>query len=127
MTEEQRRKLQDLKSINKKYVEQLEWNGNVLLQECLNVLGNYTIVTDGNEIVRIRCIANTTNVLQLSHFDKPALVPNHIYYVVWDNAQVPFIECTGTCIMAHWDDVLAVAFDTLFIDKNEHTAILIRR
>lgn len=41
---------------------------------------------------------------------------NHDYYIIWDNEQVPIIKCKGNDIIENWDDVLAVAFDTCFVD-----------
>jgi hypothetical protein len=45
MNEEQRKKLIILKSVNKEYIKKSQWKSNVLLQECLNNLETYQIIT----------------------------------------------------------------------------------
>lgn len=51
---------------------------------------------------------------------------NHDYYIVWDNERVPIIKCKGNDIIENWDDVLAVAFDTCFVDCRTEQGFLIR-
>lgn len=126
MTENQKRKLQGLKSINAKYAEQLQWKDNILLQDCLKVLEKYRIISNETELNSIMNIANGADVVQVSHAAKPSLTYNHTYYIVWNNAHTPMIECTGINIMAQWDNVMAVDFDTCFVDKVEQNAILVR-
>ena len=126
MTEEQKKKLLDLRAENKKYREQLEWKNNVLLQECFEALGEYRIISDKSDITRITDIANSVNTIQISHSAEPPILGEHIYYVVWDNLKVPIIECKGNDILAHWDDVMAVAFDTCFVDRDTLSSVLIR-
>ena len=126
MREEQKKKLLDLRTKNKKYIEQLKWKNNVLLQECLEALGEYRIISDEADITWIKDIANSVNTIQISHCAEPPLLGEHVYYVVWDNLMVPIIECKGNDILAHWDDVMAVAFDTCFVDRDNQSSVLIR-
>lgn len=126
MTKEQKEKLLELREANKKYAEKLEWENNILLQECLKALGEYRIINDETEIMQILSIANSADTPLMNHSADPLLVRSHTYYVVWDNVQVPIIECKGTDILRHWDDVMAVAFDTCFVDRDYQSAIFIR-
>lgn len=126
MTEEQKRKLIILKSAGRESRNKRQWSKNALLQECLDALGAYRVVDDKTEIARILEIANGPGVVQIKHSAEPTLQSNHTFYVVWDEAQVPIIECGGADILAHWDDVIAVAFDTCFIDKCDMRAVLVR-
>ena len=52
----------------------------------------------------------------MSPSDIPMIEKNHDYYIIWDNEQVPIIKCKANDIIENWDDVLAVAFDTCFVD-----------
>lgn len=61
MTKEQKEKLLELKEANKKYAEKLEWENNILLQECLEALGEYRIINDETEIMQILSIANSAD------------------------------------------------------------------
>ena len=116
MNEEQRKKLIILKSVNKEYIKKLQWKSNVLLQECLNNLETYQIISDETIIKHIVKIAGDTEIKRMSHSDIPMIEKNHDYYIIWDNERVPIIKCKGNDIIENWDDVLAVAFDTCFVD-----------
>ena len=126
MNEEQRKKLISLKSVNKEYIKKSQWKSNVLLQECLNNLETYQIISDETIIKHIAKIANDTEIKRMSHSDIPMIKKNHDYYIIWDNEQVPIIKCKGNDIIENWDDVLAVAFDTCFVDCRTEQVFFIR-
>lgn len=126
MNEEQRKKLIILKSANKEYIEKLQWKSNVLLQECLNNLKTYQIISDEAMVKHIVKIADSIEIKRMSHSDIPMIEKNHDYYIVWDNEQVPIIKCKGNDILENWDDVLGVAFDTCFVDCGTEQGFLIR-
>ncbi|MDE7293391.1 MAG: hypothetical protein K2N72_03100 [Oscillospiraceae bacterium] len=123
MTSEQRKRLTELKSLNKKHLEETERENNVLLRECLTALGEYRIIDDESEIMLISELAVSPCAVRLSHNSKPPLKYDHTYYILWDNFNVPVVECRGREILAHFDDVTAVDFHTYFIDKNNQSEI----
>lgn len=53
MNEEQREKLAILKASNKEYVKKMQWENNILLQECLNALETYQTISDQTMIKNI--------------------------------------------------------------------------
>ena len=126
MHEEQRRKLQALKSRNKEHIKELQLKNNTLYQECLNAIRTYCIVGDKAAIDHILKIASDQKIKKVHHPDRPTLDKNRSYYVIWDNGQVPVIKCSGNDIMEHWDDVIAVAFDTCFVDSEDENGVLVR-
>lgn len=126
MNEEQRNRLAKLKIANAEYMKGIQWQNNPLLQECLAVLSSYRIVKNEQEIKDILCLANSNKIKIVHHSDNLLLDKTHNYYVVWDNAQVPIVECAGRSILENYDDVLAVAFDTCFVDVESKQAILVR-
>ncbi len=73
MNEEQRKKLIILKSVNKEYIKKSQWKSNVLLQECLNNLETYQIISDETIIKHIAKIANDTEIKRMSHSDIPMI------------------------------------------------------
>lgn len=62
----------------------------------------------------------------MCYSDRTMIEKSHDYYIVWDNAEVPIIKCKGECIFENWNDVIAVAFDTCFIDCETEKGFLIR-
>ena len=48
------------------------------------------------------------------------------YYIVWDEATLPIVLCSGKYINECWDDVIAVAFDTYFVSKSTRKVIGVR-
>lgn len=126
MNDEQRKKLQALKSRNKEHIQALQWKNNTLYQECLNAIRTYCIVSDEAVIRHILNIASDQKTKTVRHSDRPTLNRNHSYYVIWENEQVPIVKCSGNDIMEHWEDVIAVAFDTCFVDSEDETGILVR-
>ena len=115
-----------LKSVNKEYIKKLQWKSNVPLQECLNNLETYQIISDETIIKHIVKIAGNIEIKRMSHLDIPMIEKNHDYYIIWDNERVPIIKCKGNDIIENWDDVLAVAFDTCFVDCRTEQGFFIR-
>ena len=76
----------------------------------------YQIISDETIIKHIVKIAGDAEIKRMSHSDIPIIEKNHDYYIIWDNERVPIIKCKGNDIIENWDDVLAVAFDTCFVD-----------
>lgn len=126
MNEEQRNRLAKLKLANADYMKEIQWQNNSLLQECLAVLSSYRIVKNEQEIADIMSIANSDKIKTVHHSDNLLLDRTRNYYVVWDNGQVPIVECDGRSILENYDDILAVAFDTCFVDVENKQAILVR-
>ncbi len=73
MNVEQRKKLISLKSVNKEYIKKLQWKSNVLLQECLNNLETYQIISDETKIKHIVKIASNIEIKRMSHLDIPMI------------------------------------------------------
>jgi len=126
MNELQRKKLTELKAANNEHVKTMQRENNLLLQECLEVLESYRIISDETELAEIMRLVNDKNAVERSDFEVLTLQPERLYYVVWDNAQTPIIECSGKDILANWDDVAAVAFYTCIVDKEMQYAVLIK-
>ncbi len=126
MNNKQRKKLKILKYTNEDNIKRIQWKNNILLQECLNNLETYQIISDDAIIRQIVKIASGIEINRRFHSDIPMIEKNHDYYIVWDNERVPIIKCKGNDIIENWDDVLAVAFDTCFVDCESEQGFLIR-
>ena len=126
MDEERKKKLESLKIQAKTNERKQSLQKNVLLQECLEVLSSYSIVEDENEIEYIESLASSPDFEMYSHDDRIILDEEERYYIVWDEATLPIVLCSGKYINECWDDVLAVAFDTYFVSKSTRKVIGVR-
>ncbi len=126
MDEERKKKLESLKIQAKTNERKQSLQKNVLLQECLEVLSSYSIVEDENEIEYIESLASSPNFEMYSHDDRIILDEEERYYIVWDEATLPIVLCSGKYINECWDDVMAVAFDTYFVSKSTRKVIGVR-
>ena len=126
MDEERKKKLESLKIQAKINERKQSLQKNVLLQECLEVLSSYSIVEDENEIEYIESLASSPDFEMYSHDDRIILDEEEQYYIVWDEATLPIVLCSGKYINECWDDVMAVAFDTYFVSKSTRKVIGIR-
>ncbi len=126
MDEERKKKLESLKIQAKTNERKQSLQKNVLLQECLEALSSYSIVEDENEIEYIESLASSPNFEMYSHDDRIILDEEERYYIVWDEATLPIVLCSGKYINECWDDVMAVAFDTYFVSKSTRKVIGVR-
>ena len=126
MDEERKKKLESLKIQAKTNERKQSLQKNVLLQECLEVLSSYSIVEDENEIEYIESLASSPDFEVYSHDDRIILDEEERYYIVWDEATLPIVLCSGKYINECWDDVMAVAFDTYFVSKSTRKVIGVR-
>ncbi len=126
MDEERKKKLESLKIQAKTNERKQSLQKNVLLQECLEVLSSYSIVEDENEIEYIESLASSPDFEMYSHDDRIILDEEERYYIVWDEATLPIVLCSGKYINECWDDVMAVAFDTYFVSKSTRKVIGVR-
>ena len=126
MDEERKNKLEQLKIQAKTNERKQSLQKNVLLQECLEVLSSYSIVEDENEIEYIESLASSPDFEMYSHDDRIILDEEERYYIVWDEATLPIVLCSGKYINECWDDVMAVAFDTYFVSKSTRKVIGVR-
>lgn len=126
MDEKRKKKLESLKIQAKTNERKQSLQKNVLLQECLEVLSSYSIVEDENEIEYIESLASSPDFEMYSHDDRIILDEEERYYIVWDEATLPIVLCSGKYINECWDDVMAVAFDTYFVSKSTRKVIGVR-
>lgn len=126
MDAERKKKLELLKTQAKTNEQKQNLQKNVLLQECLEALSSYSIVEDENEIGYIESLASSPDFEMYSHDDRIILDEEEQYYIVWDEATLPIVLCSGKYINECWDDVMAVAFDTYFVSKSTRKVIGIR-
>ena len=126
MDAERKKKLELLKTQAKMNERKQSLQKNVLLQECLEVLSSYSIVEDENEIEYIESLASSPDFEMYSHDVRIILDEEERYYIVWDEATLPIVLCSGKYINECWDDVMAVAFDTYFVSKSTRKVIGVR-
>ena len=99
---------------------------NVLLQECLSASNSYRIIEAEADAKRIVGLASSPDAEIYSHDDLIVLNNEEQYFIVWDEATLPIVLCSGKSIKECWDDVMAVAFDTYLVSESTGKVIGIR-
>lgn len=99
---------------------------NELLRECLEKIPDaeiiYGIAESDNLLdlmesrFQIEC-HHVKNSYEISLNDVP-LDDNGKYYVIWDNAGLPILKCSGASVLQYPDDVFAVSFDTYILSED---------
>lgn len=130
MNEIKKKQYQELKNNNYNCVIERKWKSNILLQECLAVLGNnkniisieqqQPILDDFNNILPQIIKSNKRKKIQsiqelLPHWGKKSV------YIIWDEDDLPIVQIDFKYIVDHIDDVSAVAFETwiVAVEMNE--------
>ena len=126
MDKEQKKKLEELKKQAQMSTNRKKLQGNVLLQECFAALESYNLIENDGEIKRIVDLAYSSDVEIHSHNNQVFLEDEEMYYIVWDEATLPIVMCSGKRIKESWDDVLAVAFNTYFVAKSTGRTVVIK-
>lgn len=130
MNEIKKKQYQELKNNNYNCVIERKWKSNILLQECLAVLGNnkniisieqqQPILDDFNNILPQIVKSNKRKKIQsiqelLPHWEKKSV------YIIWDEDDLPIVQIDFKYIVDHIDDVSAVAFEAwiVAVEMNE--------
>lgn len=116
MNEEKKNKLEELKIQMQEKERKKILKKNVLYQECLTALNAYTLIEDEDIIKNLVHIASLPDIEIHKHTDVLDLEDDNQYYIVWDEMTLPVVVSSGKSIKDNLDDVLAVAFETYFID-----------
>ena len=125
MDKEQKQKMEELKRQAQMNIQKQWLQKNVLLQECLSALNSYRIIDD-NDVKQIIDTVSMSKAEMYSHDDLIVLVDEEQYFIVWDEASLPVVLCSGKYINKCWDDVMAVSFDTYFVAESTGKVIGIR-
>ncbi|SER01199.1 hypothetical protein SAMN02910369_02874 [Lachnospiraceae bacterium NE2001] len=123
MNTEQKNKLKQLKTQMQEKKKTQALQNNILLQECLAALGTYEIIEDESVIEELVSFASKPDAEKHSPSDIAPLIDDAQYYIVWDEATLPVVMCSGNSIKNCWDDVLAVAFETYLVDASTKDVI----
>lgn len=95
----------------------LDLRYNQLLRECLAALSAYSLIPAEAE-GEVIAAASRLCAGKAAAGDIPPLAPDREYYIVWDNGDVPVVRCRGGDILAAFDEVAAVAFQTVFLETD---------
>lgn len=123
MDENQRIKLEELKQQMQEKEKQQKLQKNELYQECLTALKDYKIIEDEDIIKKLVHLASLPGKEMHKYTDVLNLNDDDQYYIVWDELTLPVVVSSGKRIKENLDDVLAVAFETYFIDCSTKTVI----
>lgn len=126
MDEKLKARMEALKKQSQVKMDEKKLLNNVLYQEAIEALQDYSVIQDESEKERIIQLVSYNEKEMYSHDEKVELNDDEQYFIVWDNDDVPILESVGNCINNSWDDVMAVGFDTYFLNKLSGEVIGIR-
>lgn len=135
MNDELKRKYELLKQRNKKKLMSLEFESDVLFQECKNVLNKCTILSLNESEEIFSKFENFYPILSSGSIDWKNFKGRSIkisnvselnayinkfskYYILWDKNNIPCISCNFCEILKNVDDVLAVSFNTWLLSMD---------
>lgn len=126
MNNDQKQKLEELKRQAQVRSQKQKLQNNVLLQECFEALKDFQVIENDEEIKRLVHLASSPDAEMHSHDDNVVLEDREHYSIVWDEATLPIVICSGKVIKENWDDVMAVAFETYFVAESSGKVIGIK-
>ena len=137
MNKDLKNKYEILKAKNEEKIFENNWKSNKLFMECINLLKKSMVLSkeEGEALfqevqglvpvqngrVDWKNMANyaktsVEEIKQSSRRDKE-------YYILWDNYDVPCVQCSLQTIIDNIDDILAVAFDTWILSESKDEII----
>ena len=139
MNEVKKTRYEELKEKNKEKAKKLAWKNNVLLQECLEALGDYGYILNTKESKEILDLFyKSVPISQYSRVDFEKIdssknidnaselliqSKNKEFYIIWDELNLPIVKSKLNKIINSIDDVVAVSFDTWLLSTNMNEII----
>ena len=130
MTEEQKKRLADLKENNRSFVLEQRRKQNALLQECLASLGPHCRTVDSDIERQCQRAVNAVYKQGLKPHpldEMPDGWSGKSVYLVWDEQTLPVLHCDFDAVRKAMDDVLAVSFETWFVSEGMDQVVFIHR
>ena len=123
---DKRERMQELIDKNKIRLRKKHLLDNELLRDCLNKITDAEIIDGSAETESILDLMESRFQIEYHHvknsyaisLNSIPLDDNGQYYIIWDNADVPILKCSGASVLQYPDDVFAVSFDTYIISEN---------
>lgn len=137
MNEEMKKRYQQLKEKNSKRIKEMNWKNNALFTECINMLHDCCVITldetdklfnemqmnfpitsygyiDWNKIKNFLILNDISDIFNICNI-------NDEYYILWEQKDLPCVNCKLSTVLENINDVLAVSFDTWLLsnDKSE--------
>lgn len=99
---------------------------NELLRDCLEKIPDAEIIYGSAETENILDLMESRFQIEYHHVKSSYEISlndvpsddNRKYYVIWDNAGLPILNCSGKYLFQYPDDVFAVDFDTYIVSED---------
>ncbi|MDE6788570.1 MAG: hypothetical protein K2J47_04530 [Ruminococcus sp.] len=126
MNNKKRERMQELIDKNKIRLRKKYLLDNELLQDCLKKIKDAEIIDGSAETESILDLMESRFQIEYHHVKNSYAISlndiplddNGQYYIIWDNADVPILKCSGTSILQCPDDLFAVNFDTYIVSED---------
>ena len=126
MDKHKREKLQELIIKNKIQLKQKYLLDNELFQDCLKNLRDAEIIEENVKMENLVDLMESRFNIKYHHVDgsyeisinELLLNSEQKYYIIWDDADIPILKCSGANILQCLEDVFAVSFDTYIVSEN---------
>lgn len=125
MDKDKKERLQELIRKNKIRLKQQCLFNNELLQDCLKKITDVEIIYESEETEILLNLMEIRFKIEYHHIKGSHEIGNEVffnaeqkYYVIWDNADIPILKCSGASVLQCMDDLFAVDFDTYIISED---------
>lgn len=126
MDNKKRERMKELIDKNKIRLKKQHLLDNELLRECLEKITDAEIIEENAETENILDLMSSHFQIEYHHVkssyeislnDVP-LDNNGKYYIIWDNADLPILKCSGASVLEYAEDLFAVDFDTYIVSED---------
>lgn len=126
MDNKKRERMQELIDKNIIRLRKQSLLDNELLRDCIEKIKNIEIIDESTETENLLDLMqdrfsieyhHVKNSYEISLNDIP-LDADKKYYIIWDNAGLPILKCSGKYLLQYPDDVFAVDFDTYILSED---------
>lgn len=118
---------EELKRKNSEFVRKNNWKRNIMLQDCLALLGDKAeilpvdiqdeIIRDVNDILE----KNYNNFAKCGDIDSIEAVLKDWYgetaYIVWNEIKLPVVKCTISEIANNISSIVEIDFETMIVSE----------
>ncbi len=111
---------------NKLRLKQKSLSDNELFQDCLRKFEYAEIIEENAKTENILNLMESRFNIKYHHidsfceisFNQLFLNSEQKYYIIWDNADIPILKCSGKYVLQFPDYVFAVDFDTYIVSED---------
>ncbi|MCM1132533.1 MAG: hypothetical protein NC340_03580 [Ruminococcus flavefaciens] len=126
MDNQARKKMRELIDKNRISLRQKHLLDNALLRDCLEKITDVEIIDSSDRADELLDLMESRFQIEYHHVkgsfeisgSNVFLNAGQKYYIIWDNADLPVLKCSGADVLQYPDDIFAVDFDTYIVSDD---------